>query len=48
MKDMLKLSTAQKKKIDALQKLVDEKLAQILTEEQKQQLEELRSRGPRL
>jgi len=45
-KDILRLSTAQRKKIDALQKLVDEKLEQILTDEQNQQLTEMRHRGP--
>jgi hypothetical protein len=44
--DMLKLSQVQKKKIEALQKLVDNKLDQILNEDQKQQLEGMRHRGP--
>ncbi len=45
-KGMLQLSNAQRKKIDALQKMVDTRLDQILTEEQKQQLKELRDHGP--
>ena len=44
--DMLRLTNAQRKKVEALQKLVDAKLEQILTDEQKVHLEELRSRGP--
>ena len=44
--EMLKLTSAQKKKVEALQKLVDSKLEQILTEEQQQQMEEMRNRGP--
>lgn len=44
--DMLKLSVLQKRKIDALQRQVDRKLAEILTEDQRQQLEEFGDRGP--
>ena len=43
--DMLLLSTAQKAKIEALQKEVDTKLATILTDEQKSRLKEMRDRG---
>ena len=45
-KDMLRLSTAQRKKIEALQKMVESKLEQILTDEQKQLLDEMRHQGP--
>jgi hypothetical protein len=44
--DILKLTSAQKKKIEDLQKHVDSQLAKILNEEQQQQLAEMRSRGP--
>lgn len=44
--DQLKLTSAQKKKIEALQKLVDGKLEQILTEEQQQQYQAMRNHGP--
>ena len=43
---MLRLSNLQKKKLDALQKHVDQKLAEILTEDQKHQLEDLKGRRP--
>ncbi|HKA06119.1 MAG TPA: hypothetical protein VKD71_02595 [Gemmataceae bacterium] len=46
MQDALKLSDEQKKKVDELQKEVDDKLAKILTDEQKKQLKEMRERGP--
>lgn len=45
--EMLGLSNAQRKKIDALQRHVDNKLGEILTEDQKQRLEEMKNRGPR-
>jgi Spy/CpxP family protein refolding chaperone len=45
--DRLKLTDAQKKQFDALQKEVDAKVAKILTADQKKQLEELRARGGR-
>lgn len=44
--DMLRLTHSQRKKINELQKLVDHKLEQILTDEQKVHLQELRNRGP--
>ncbi len=44
--ERLELTADQKKKLDALQKEVDEKLAKILTKEQKAALEEMRNRGP--
>jgi hypothetical protein len=43
--EMLNLTAAQKKQLDALQKEVDAKLGKILTSEQKKQLEEMRP-GP--
>ena len=46
MQAALKLSEEQKKMVDALQKDVDEKLAKILTEDQKKQLKEIGTRGP--
>jgi len=42
----LNLTEAQKKKIDALQKEVDAKLAKILTQDQQQQLTEMAKHGP--
>ncbi len=42
----LGLSSEQKTQIEALQKEVDAKLAQILTDEQKTQLKQIRPRGP--
>ncbi|WP_010585707.1 EF-hand domain-containing protein [Schlesneria paludicola] len=45
-REMLKLSNGQQKKLDALQKLVDSRLEQILNDEQKQQLHQMRDRGP--
>jgi Spy/CpxP family protein refolding chaperone len=42
LQDMLRLSDAQKKQVDELQKDVDGKLAKILTDEQKKQLQEMR------
>lgn len=46
LQDELNLTEAQKKKIDALQKEVDAKLAKILTQDQQQQLAEMANRGP--
>lgn len=46
MLDALKLSDAQKKMIEALQKNVDEKLAKILTEDQLKQMKDMSQRGP--
>ena len=46
MSEMLKLTDDQKKQIDALQKDVDEKLAKVLTDDQKKQLKEMKDRGP--
>lgn len=42
--DSLKLTADQKKEIEDLQKVVDEKLAKILTDEQKKQLKEMADR----
>jgi hypothetical protein len=47
MRLVLELSDEQEKQLDALQKEVDERLAKILTSEQKKMLDEVRSRGPR-
>lgn len=44
--DELKLTNAQKRRLEALQKTVDARLAEILTDEQKQQLAEMTNRGP--
>ena len=44
--EILNLSSDQKSSIAALQKDVDKRLAEILTADQKQQLEELKNRGP--
>ena len=44
--DFLDLSDAQRKQIDDLQKEVDARLEKILTAEQRQQLRDLRERGP--
>lgn len=46
LRDRLELTAEQSKQVDALQKDVDARLAQILNEDQKKQLEEMRSRGP--
>jgi hypothetical protein len=43
---MLQLTDDQRKKIDDLQKQVDTSLSQILTKDQKQQLDDMRNRGP--
>jgi Spy/CpxP family protein refolding chaperone len=44
--EMLQLTNAQKKKLEDLQKHVDDQLNQILTEEQKAQYQQMRNRGP--
>ena len=44
--DALNLSSDQKASVLALQKDVDKRLAEILTADQRQQLEELKNRGP--
>lgn len=44
--DQLKMTAEQKKEIADLQKMVDEKLAKILTEAQAKQLKEMGERGP--
>lgn len=46
LQERLNLTAEQKKQVDALQKEVDAKLAKMLTDEQKKQLKEMRSRGP--
>lgn len=46
LRDRLEVTPEQSKQLEALQKDVDTRLAQILTAEQKQQLEEMRNRGP--
>jgi len=44
--ETLKLTDAQKKQLDELQTDVDARLGKILTDDQKQQLKDLRKRGP--
>jgi hypothetical protein len=44
---MLNLSDDQKKQLADLQKDVDTRLAKILTSEQKDQMKQMRERGPR-
>jgi hypothetical protein len=44
----LKLTAAQTKELDDLQKEVDAKIDKILTDSQKKQLKEMRQRGPRM
>jgi len=44
--ETLKLSAAQKKRVDEIQKDIDAKLATLLTEEQKRQLQTMQQRGP--
>lgn len=44
--EMLKLSDAQKKDLDTLQKDVDAKLDKLLTDDQKKTLKEMKDRGP--
>lgn len=46
LQEQLKLTDAQKKDIEALQKDVDAKLEKLLTEEQRKTLKELKERGP--
>jgi hypothetical protein len=46
LRQRLNLSAKQQKQLTALQKKVDDELAQILTAAQKKQLAEMRSRGP--
>lgn len=46
LQEQLKLSAEQRKLVEDLQKEVDGKLNKILSEEQKQQLKEMRERGP--
>jgi hypothetical protein len=47
LQEALVLTEGQRKELDELQKEVDAKLAKILTEPQRQQLREMRERGPR-
>jgi hypothetical protein len=44
--DRLKLTDAQKKDLEALQKDVDAKIEKMLTDEQKKQFKEMKERGP--
>jgi hypothetical protein len=46
LQDQLKLTPEQKKQLDELQKETDEKLAKLLTEEQRKQLKEMKDRAP--
>ena len=46
LQETLKLTDAQKKDLEALQKDVDTKLAKILSEDQQKQLKEIRDAGP--
>ena len=46
LQDRLNLTPEQREKIQALQADVDRRLASILTDEQKQQIQEMRNRGP--
>lgn len=46
LQEQLKLSDAQKKDLEALQKEVDAKIEKLLTDEQKKTLKDLRERGP--
>jgi hypothetical protein len=46
LRDRLELTPEQSQQVDALQKEVDAKLAKILNADQKQQLQEMRDRGP--
>jgi hypothetical protein len=46
LRQRLSLTADQEKQVDALQKEVDAKLDKILTSEQKQQLKQMRDRGP--
>src|SRR5262249_44677607 len=45
LQEQLKLTAEQKKQLDELQKETDDKLAKILTDEQKKQIKEMRERG---
>jgi CubicO group peptidase (beta-lactamase class C family) len=45
-RDRLELTAEQSKQVDALQKDVDARLEKILNEDQRQQLKEMRQRGP--
>jgi hypothetical protein len=47
LQDALKLTSEQKKQVDDLQKEVDGKLDQILTADQRKQVQQMRQRGPR-
>ena len=44
--ETLKLSESQKKRLDEIQKDIDAKLATLLTEDQKRQLQTMQQRGP--
>jgi Spy/CpxP family protein refolding chaperone len=44
--EQLKLTDAQKKELEALQKDVDAKIDKLLTDDQKKTLKELKERGP--
>jgi hypothetical protein len=44
--DQLKLTADQKKELEAIQKDVDARLNKLLTDDQKQQLKQMRERGP--
>jgi hypothetical protein len=44
--DQLKLTDAQKKELEAMQKDVDAKLDKLLTDDQKKTLKEMKERGP--
>lgn len=46
LRNRLELTPEQSKQVEALQKDVDARLAQILTADQKQQLQEMQNRGP--
>ena len=46
LQDRLNLTEAQRKQVKDLQQEVDERLGKVLTDEQRQQLKELRERGP--
>ena len=45
--DQLKLTDAQKKELEAMQKDLDAKLEKLLTEDQRKALKEMKERGPR-
>jgi len=46
LQDQLKLTPEQKKQVDHLQKEIDEQLDKIMTEEQRKQWKDMRTRGP--